>query len=78
MVLVYFVTPVLPRIVFLLSSGQVEAGMYRWFVLVGLWHQVMNPQFSFNAVSSFLACTDLSVMDVHIQLLEERKFSVAG
>lgn len=73
MVLVYFVTPVLCGIVFLLSSGQVQAGVYGWFTLVGLWHQVMHQQFSFNAVSSFLACTNLSVTDVHIQLLKERK-----
>lgn len=60
-----------------MSSGPVQAGVCRQFTLVGLWHQVMQQQFSFNAVSSFLACNSLSETDVHIQLLKER-FSVAG
>lgn len=73
MFLACYVTSVLPGTAFLMSSGPVQAGVYGWFTLVGLWHQVLHQQFSFNAVSRFLACTNLSETDVHIQLLEEKK-----
>lgn len=73
MFFVCYLTSALPGTALLMSSGPVQGGAYGWFTLVGLWHQVMHQQFSFNAVSRFLACTNLSETDVHIQLLEEKK-----
>lgn len=55
MFLVCYVTSVLLGTAFLTSSGPVQASAYGWFTLVGLWHQVMHQQFSFNAVSSFFS-----------------------